>query len=329
MTLSPLQLAAIVTAGVPGIYPVAATAAPEETADYDTAVITDSTNRHWRVRAPRHPDASVRLETEHQVVRSFSPALRARLPFAVPTVVGTVPYDGMTVFVYSHVPGTVHDVEELARLSAAAKDGSASLAGTIGRMIATLHVMPEDILIESDMPLYSSQNIRVRKLSELDHAQSTGKVPAELVEHWRTFLQDGPQWDFRTRVIHGRLGAENITLDGETIAEVSGWSEIHVGDPAQDLSWLFSCSDTTFTDNVVQEYSSQMPQVPDDHLIERAEFYAEFAIAQWLTHGVEIGNQKIIDHGTKMLQALHENLREEHDTPDVPQNLPETTDKTE
>ena len=116
MTLSPLQLAAIVSAGVPGIYPVATAAAPEESAEYDTAIITDSADRNWRVRAPRNHDASMRLEAEHQVLRSFTHGLRARLPFTVPTIAGTVPYNGMSVFVYTYVPGTHRDLEELARI---------------------------------------------------------------------------------------------------------------------------------------------------------------------------------------------------------------------
>ena len=104
---------------MPGIYPVATAAAPEESAEYDTAIITDSADRNWRVRAPRNHDASMRLEAEHQVLRSFTHGLRARLPFTVPTIAGTVPYNGMSVFVYTYVPGTHRDLEELARINRA------------------------------------------------------------------------------------------------------------------------------------------------------------------------------------------------------------------
>ena len=326
MTLSPLQLAAIVSAGVPGIYPVATAAAPEESAEYDTAIITDSADRNWRVRAPRNHDASMRLEAEHQVLRSFTHGLRARLPFTVPTIAGTGPYNGMSVFVYTYVPGTHRDLDELARINRA---NNSTLATDLGRLIATLHVMPEDIMIESDLPVYSSQNLRRRKLSELDRAASTRKVPAELVAHWRAFLEPGPIWDFRTRVVHGKLGTETISIHNGTVAEVSGWSEVHVGDPAQDLSWLFACSDTAFTDEVVRVYSSQMPQIPDQHLVERAEFYAEFALAQWLTHAVEYGDAQMIAHGEQMLQAVCENLRDSGDMLGQNQPLPERAEGLE
>ena len=213
MTLSPLQLAAIVSAGVPGIYPVGAEPVREDSDDFDSAIIADSTGRRWRVRAPRRPDASMRLEAEHLILQSFSPGLRARLPFAVPTVAGTVPYAGGNVFVYTHIPGTIYDVDQLAELSRREVAANRpSLASIIAKDIATLHVMPEDIIYEADLPSYSSEQIRLRKNAELERAAATGKVPADLLAHWRTVLSPGPMWQFRPRVVHGDMGAENLVL---------------------------------------------------------------------------------------------------------------------
>ena len=130
-------------------------------------------------------------------------------------------------------------------------------------------------------------------------------------------------------MVHGKLGTETISIHNGTVAEVSGWSEVHVGDPAQDLSWLFACSDTAFTDEVVRVYSSQMPQMPDQHLVERAEFYAEFALAQWLTHAVEYGDAQMIAHGEQMLQAVCENLRDSGDMLGQNQPLPERAEGLE
>ena len=62
MTLSPLQLAAIVSAGVPGIYPVGAEPIREDSDDFDSAIIADSTGRRWRVRAPYKFLLNVRLD---------------------------------------------------------------------------------------------------------------------------------------------------------------------------------------------------------------------------------------------------------------------------
>ena len=91
-------------------------------------------------------------------------------------------------------------------------------------------------------------------------------------------------------MIHGDMNSDNLVLDGAKIVEVTGWSDVQVGDPAQDFAWLFSCSDQGFTDSVLDAYQRQMRPEPDEHLIQRAHFYAEFAIAQWLAHGAEIGD---------------------------------------
>ena len=152
MTLTPLQLAAIVSAGVPGIYPVGASAVLDDTADFDSAIIVDSTNRRWRVRAPRRPDASMRLEAEHLILQSFTPGLRARLPFQVPTVVGTVPYQDGSVFIYTHIPGTSYEVDDLAAQNGHMADGQENLAVSLGKILATLHTMPHDLVFEAGLP---------------------------------------------------------------------------------------------------------------------------------------------------------------------------------
>ena len=314
MTLSPLQLAAIVSAGVPGIYPVGAEPVREDSDDFDSAIIADSTGRRWRVCAPRRPDASMRLEAEHLILQSFSPGLRARLPFAVPTVAGTVPYAGGNVFVYTHIPGTIYDVDQLAELSRREVAANRpSLASIIAKDIATLHVMPEDIIYEADLPSYSSEQIRLRKNAELERAAATGKVPADLLAHWRAVLSPGPMWQFRPRVVHGDMGAENLVLHvtpaEARIVEVTGWSEVHVGDPAQDFAWLYSCQDIDFTDEAIEVYRQQMPQLPDAYLAQRANFYAEFAIAQWLTHTVEVGDRDGATHAVSMLLDIQDDLR--------------------
>ena len=271
---------------MPGIYPVGAEAVREDSGDFDSAIIADSAGRRWRVRAPRRPDASMQLEAEHLILQSFSPGLRARLPFAVPTVAGIVPYAGGNVFVYTHIPGSVYDVDQLAELSRReVAQGRTSLAAIIAKDIATLHVMPEDIIYEA----------------------------ADLLAHWQAVLSPGPMWQFRPRVVHGDMGAENLVLEvtpsQARIVEVTGWSDVHVGDPAQDFAWLYSCEDIAFTDEAVEVYRQQMPQLPDAYLAQRANFYAEFAIAQWLTHTVETDDKDGATHAVSMLLDIQDDLR--------------------
>lgn len=215
MTSTPLQLAAIVSAGVPGLYPVAALPSADDALDFDSAIIIDSADKRWRVRAPKHPEASVRLEAEHVILQSFTPGLRARLPFLVPTIVGTVPLDGRQAFIYTHNPGSHYDIDDLADLSHRTREGQPNIADEIARHIATIHVFPTTIVEDADLPVYTGQQVRERRLAELDLAVATGKVPSGLLTRWEEQLNDSVMWDFRPRVIHGDLNEDNLVLDQE------------------------------------------------------------------------------------------------------------------
>lgn len=309
MTVTPLQLAAIVSAGVPGLYPIAALPSADDAADFDSAIIIDSADKRWRVRSPKHPEASIRLEAEHVILQSFSAGLRARLPFQVPTIVGSVPVNGMQTFIYTHIPGVHYDIEELAEISEHAKEGTEDLATQLGRIIATIHVMPETIIDDADLPVYDAADCRERRTSELERAEATGYVPEGLLKRWRDMMQDDEMWRFRTRVIHGDLNEDNLVLEDKKITEVTGWSEVCVGDPASDFSWLLACEDTNFVDKVMQVYSEQMPQYPDHNMALRANLYAEFALAQHLIRGMELEDSHMVSEAVDMLQTLEEDLR--------------------
>ena len=102
---TPELLAAVAAAAVPGVAPVATGPSPDDAADFRSCVVQDSEGRRWRVRSPLNTEASMRLENEHLVLQAFTPSVRSRLPFHLPTVAGSVAQDGLRTFVYSHLPG--------------------------------------------------------------------------------------------------------------------------------------------------------------------------------------------------------------------------------
>lgn len=309
MTSTPLQLAAIVSAGVPGLYPVAALPSADDALDFDSAIIIDSADKRWRVRAPKHPEASVRLEAEHVILQSFSPGIRARLPFLVPTIVGTVPLDGRQAFIYTHIPGKHCDIDELADISYSTREGKTNIADEIAHYIATIHVFPTTIVEEADLPVYTGEQIRERRLAELDRAVATGKVPSGLLTRWEQQLNNSAMWQFRPRVIHGDLNEDNLVLDQKKVVEITGWSEVCVGDPAQDFAWLYACEDPLFRERIFETYRKEMPQEPDRNLEARASLYAEFGLAQWLIRGAELEDRVMISEAVSMLNHLEAELR--------------------
>ncbi|GAA5229790.1 macrolide 2'-phosphotransferase [Arthrobacter cryoconiti] len=295
--MTAIELAAVASAAVPGLNVTAFGPEPDDAADFNAALLVDSEGRRWRVRSPRHAEASARLETERQVLRAFSPAIRAELPFLLPTVAGTVRQDELITFVYSHIPGKAESVEELSA-------GGATLAQEIGAAIAAIHDLPQNLVTNADLPSYTANEFRQRKLNELDQAATTGKIPPSLLRRWEHAMEDVALWRFNASVVHGDLHEDNILLEGSRLTAVMGWTDLRVGDPADDFAWLVAINDPDFVDTVMLAYSAARHESPDPHLLRRAALSAEFALAQWLVKGFATDSARMVADAESMLATL-------------------------
>lgn len=295
--MTAIELAAIASAAVPGLNVTAFGPEPDDAANFTSALVVDADNRRWRVRSPRHAEASARLETERQVLRAFSPAIRAELPFLLPSVAGTVRQGELTTFVYSHIRGTTESVERLA----AAK---ASLAIEIGSAIAAIHDLPQNLVTDFDLPSYTANEFRQRRLNELDQSATTGKIPPSLLRRWEHAMEDVALWRFNSCVVHGDLHEDNILIDGDQVTAVMGWTDLRVGDPADDFAWLVAVDDSDFVDTVMQAYAGARHETPDPHLLRRAALSAEFALAQWLVKGYAADSARMVEDAEAMLKTL-------------------------
>ena len=301
--MTAIELAAIASAAVPGLNVTAFGPEPDHAADFCSALLVDSENRRWRVRSPRHAEASTRLETERQVLRAFTPAIRAELPFLLPTVAGTVRQGELITFVYSHIRGKAYTVEQLSA-------GNATLAMEIGAAIAAIHDLPQELVTNYDLPSYTANEFRQRKLNELDQSATTGKIPPALLRRWEHAMEDVALWRFNACVVHGDLHEDNILLDGDQVTAVNGWTELRVGDPADDFAWLVAVDDPDFVDTVLQAYAGARHETPDPHLLRRAALSAEFALAQWLVKGYAADSARMVEDAESMLRTLEADIAE-------------------
>jgi macrolide phosphotransferase len=312
----PIELAAVATAAVPGLTPTAVSSAPDDPADFDSALLLDSEGKRWRVRSPRHAEASARLETEFLVLRAFVPGIRAELPFLMPTVAGTVRQGPLSTFVYSHLAGSTRSVEELTT-------GSDGLAREIGAALAAIHDLPQALVSNADLPSYTPNEFRQRRLNELDQAATTGKIPPALLLRWEHALEDVSLWRFNPCVVHGDLHEDNLLVEGERVTAVTGWTDLRIGDPADDMAWLVASNEQSFVDEVLRHYTSSRRDAPDAHLLRRAALSAEFALAQYLVKGLAAGDQDMIREAEDMLSALAEDIAEHGGQPISVEPLPQ------
>ena len=296
-----MELAALASAAVPALALTGVAGSPDDAADFDSALLVDDAGKQWRVRSPKHVEASMRLETELLVLRAFVPGVRAELPFALPYVAGTVRQGQLCTFVYSHLPGSTRDIDELS-------GGGAELAADIGRTMAAIHALPQALVNNADLPSYTANEFRQRKLNELDQAATTGKIPATLLRRWEHALEDVALWRFSPTVVHGDLHEDNLLVSGGRISAVNGWTDLRIGDPADDFAWLIAANNSDFTDTVHNAYIEARPDAVDPHLIRRAALSAEFALAQWLVRGIAAENRSMVEEAEEMLATLEADI---------------------
>ncbi|MGX1160315.1 phosphotransferase family enzyme [Arthrobacter sp. SLBN-100] len=303
MRRKPIELAAVATAAVPGLTPTAVSSAPDDPADFDSALLLDSEGKRWRVRSPRHAEASARLETEFLVLRAFAPAIRAELPFLMPTVAGSVRLGTLSTFVYSHLAGSTRSVEELTA-------GPDVLAREIGVALAAIHDLPRSLVSNADLPSYTPNEFRQRRLNELDQAATTGKIPPALLLRWEHALEDVSLWRFNPSVVHGDLHEDNLLVEGQRVTAVTGWTDLRIGDPADDFAWLVASNEQDFVDAVLDAYTAGRRDTPDNHLLRRAALSAEFALAQYLVKGIASDDSGMVSEAEEMLATLARDIEE-------------------
>lgn len=299
---STFDLAAIATAAVPGLSAVQAGRLPEDSADFDSALIVDSKGKRWRVTSPRHVDASMKLETEQSALNTLTAAARATLPFSVPTIAGTVVQGQLRTFVYHHLVGHVLDLQELET------EQGRELAREIGRAIAAIHALKHELVEASGLPVFEAEDVRRGMLSQLDHVAESGKVPPELLRRWEEMMENVAWWKFNTTVVHGDLHEERLFINDGRLQAVTGWSALRVGDPAADLAWVLGIENPDTVDAIFDAYAESRGQLGDDDLRNRAMLAAEFALASWLSGALTHADQAQIDQAEASLQQLNENI---------------------
>ncbi|GAA4370309.1 phosphotransferase [Paeniglutamicibacter cryotolerans] len=298
-----MELAAIATAAVPGLAPTGVAGVPDGGDDFDSVLIVDAQKNRWRVRSPRHEEASMRLEAELTALRTFSPNLRASLPFQLPSVAGTVRQGSLRTFVYHHLPGGYYDLDSLVGLGS-------KTAADIGTVMAAIHALPDTVVERSDLPTYTADLIRQRRLNELDQSATTGMIPSRLLRRWEHALEDVALWRFNTTVVHGDLHEDQLLLEDGKVVAVTGWTDLHVGDPADDFAWLAAVSDQSFADTALEAYVRVRGDKADPHIMRRAALAAEFALAQWLAKAIGSGDPARIAEAKGMLTDLDEDIAE-------------------
>ncbi len=289
----PVALAALACAAVRGLEPVTAQEYPLHDQDIDAALVGDDLGRSWLVRAPRTAAAAARLDQEARLLREVA----GWLPFALPEISGTATLpEGGAALIHRELPGRPIVPSELAP--------GPGLAAALGRALAAVHELPERLVEEAGLAVYTAEEHRLRRLAEVDRAASTGQVPAALLQRWEVALEEPGAWKFVPCVVHGDLAEENVLIQDGDVAGLLAWGEARVGDPADDLAWITAAASDEVLDSVLEAYALGRREQPDPHLARRARLAGELALSRWLLHGASTGDDEIVDDAVSMLTEL-------------------------
>jgi aminoglycoside phosphotransferase (APT) family kinase protein len=264
---------------------------------FDTALLTATTGEHYVVRIANTQSAGAEQEVELQALRALGAEGRAALPFKITTLLGETKDDkGARALIFDFVYGSPTDVGSI--------DGDSELARNIGLAIAAIHKLPLSVVENAHLPEFQPEDILRARTAELDRFAATGKVPSVLLSRWEAVLEDSTLFRFQPTVVHGSLNGDTVLEDaGREVAGVLAWSSLRISDPAEDLSWILGSENDPFADAVLAAYTANRPGV-DASIRQRAIMYSEFERARWLMHGVNKGDQSIIDDAVEMLATL-------------------------
>ena len=302
MTRTPLALAALASAAVPGLDP----ATVEGTAQlpghqFEVAFITDTQHRRWVVRSPMTAAAGAQME----VTVTLLGLLSRRLPFSVPTPKGFVALkEGGRAEVYPYLAGRPLDFAHL--------PAGPGLAAELGRALAALHNVDRALFDEAGLPSYDADTYRTRRLSDLDRAAATGHVPTALLARWERSLEDVSLWRFAPTPTHGDLSGDEVLAvfdddsDAATgrIRALVGWEAAKVADPADDFAALVTQASPAAFDTVLEAYAHARVDRPDKYLQRRARLAGQLKLVSELLGAVGAKDQAGVEACATRLRQL-------------------------
>ena len=318
MTRTPLALAALASAAVPGLDPVEVEGAVQVRGhQFEVAFITDTQHRRWVVRAPVTAAAGAQMDAAVSLLGMLS----RRLPFSVPTPKGFVALkEGGRASVYTYLVGRPLDFGHL--------PAGPGIAAELGRALAALHNVDRALFDEAGLPSYDADTYRTRRLSDLDRAAATGHVPTGLLVRWERSLEDVSLWRFAPTPTHGALTGAHVlaVFDDDSdagtgrVRGLTGWEAAKVADPADDFAALVISASHAAFDSVLEAYAHARVDRPDKHLERRARLAGELKLVSELLTAVGLTDQSGVEACAAKLRALDSDITDQgaDDEPVVP-----------
>ena len=292
------SLAALAAAAVPGLVPARTMPIATPAEDLDVAGVVGEDGRRVMVLSPGSTAAGVRLERDLKVADALT---GTSLRTVVPPVLGFVKLsEGGRCAVTEAPVGRPLMLDDLA--------AGPDLARSLGQVLARIHTVPRYAAEAAGVESYTPEAMHAAHRARIESVMAGGHLPAAVAQRWQALLEDEELWDITPQFVHGDLSEESLfTIDGQ-ISAVRDWSSSKVADAASDLAWLISSLEPERFDDLYAAYREELPTSTHPRLMERAQALGEFAVAEWLAHGLEVGDESIVADARGMVADLDADL---------------------
>jgi aminoglycoside phosphotransferase (APT) family kinase protein len=296
MAKSPLILAALANDAVPHLnIKDAKQLSTGASGAFDSAILTTTDGNHFVVKVANSAAANTEQAVELQALKALE-SNRESLPFAITTLSGqTRDEKGSPVYIFDFLYGNSIDVTSIAP--------EGNLAESVGKAIAAIHNLPTAVVEEAHLPVFDPAALVRARISELDRAAATGKIPTVLLQRWQDALEDAELFKYLPTVVHGALSGETVLEQDQEVSGVLAWSGLKISDPAEDFAWIFGANAVELNDAVMLAYSIER-RLSDQTIRSRATLYSELEMARWMLHGVTKDDAEIIEDAAQMLEQL-------------------------
>ncbi len=264
-------------------------------------------NKEYTVIAPRSKNAALTLARHVSILSSLSIA-RENKEFTISTLIPIASYPIPNVgkaYIFEPVVGRPLDDADLFT--------STSYASAVAKAISSLHSLKDTIAINNSLPAYTVTDIQRRLLSDLDEGMQTRKLPKALFSRWEKMIEDVSLWRLTPCVIHANLSADSFYVKSYMVSGIVDFTNMHIGDPAEDFAWLFGVASSDTLNRVFKVYNQLNPQPDFKSFVERAKLHSELMILKWLLHGVHTNNNEIVEDAAQMLSELSDSITAEEE----------------
>ncbi len=247
----------------------------------------------WIFRFPRNSDAARALEREFALL----PVIAPRLPVAVPHYTwkgewADLPFGGYRLIVgQAYEPGAF-SVPTLAR--------------SLGEALHALHGIPIELAATRlGQDPSGSGWIDGQRRFLVAAREALGLLEPSLLPHLDALITAYLEFaagDWPPALIHNDLGPVHILGQGEQLTGIIDWSDMTIGDPAQDFAGILGSAGEAAFLRVVDAYDRWQ----GEDFKRRVRYQACVAPLHDVLHGIATANQAILRDGIEGFSARQE-----------------------